>query len=132
VIYSILVCYLRYLYNYYIEQEQTMSSNDSSSTDQNVLEPRAVTRDLFSATIGSILCCYVGQPFDTVKVKQQTNPDRYGSVLSSTKQILQNEGVAAFWKGAVPTAGGMVLEVRRTNVRNSFFGLCQVILLSHH
>lgn len=28
-------------------------------------ERRAVTRDIFSATIGSVCCCYVGQPFDT-------------------------------------------------------------------
>jgi solute carrier family 25 ornithine transporter 2/15 len=24
--------------------------------------------------------------------------------------MLRNEGIAAFWKGAVPTAGGMILE----------------------
>jgi len=76
----------------------------------SVLEPRAVTRDLFSAAIGSVLCCYVGQPFDTIKVKMQTNPDQFSHVVGSTNQILKNEGVAAFWKGAVPTAGGMVLE----------------------
>lgn len=76
----------------------------------SVLEPRAVTRDLFSAAIGSVLCCYVGQPFDTVKVRMQTSPDQFSHVVGSTNQILRNEGVAAFWKGAVPTAGGMVLE----------------------
>ncbi len=57
----------------------------------NVLEPRAVTRDLFSATIGSIACCYVGQPFDTVKVRMQTNPDQFSGVVSSTTSILRNE-----------------------------------------
>lgn len=31
----------------------------------STLEPRAVTRDVFSASIGSVCCCYVGQPFDT-------------------------------------------------------------------
>ena len=81
-------------------------------TDQHsdVLEPRAVTRDLFSAAIGSICCCYVGQPFDTVKVRMQTSPDHFSSVVGSTSQILRNEGIAAFWKGAVPTSGGMILE----------------------
>ena len=34
----------------------------------NVLNTRDVSRDVFSATIGSILNCYVGQPLDTVKV----------------------------------------------------------------
>ena len=45
-------------------------SNGSDSMQQqpptsSTLETRAVTRDVFSATIGSVCCCYVGQPFDT-------------------------------------------------------------------
>lgn len=40
----------------------------------------------------------------------QTNPDQFSGVLQSTTSILRNEGITAFWKGAVPTAGGMVLE----------------------
>lgn len=81
-----------------------------SDSTADVLEPRAVTRDLFSASIGSVACCYVGQPFDTVKVRMQTSPDQFSSVVGSTTQILRNEGIAAFWKGAVPTSGGMILE----------------------
>jgi len=40
----------------------------------------------------------------------QTSPDQFSSVLGSTNQILRNEGIAAFWKGSVPTAFGMILE----------------------
>jgi solute carrier family 25 (mitochondrial ornithine transporter) member 2/15 len=40
----------------------------------------------------------------------QTNPDQFSGVVQSTTSILRNEGIAAFWKGAVPTAAGMVLE----------------------
>jgi solute carrier family 25 ornithine transporter 2/15 len=76
----------------------------------SVANPRVVARDIFSATLGSICCCYVGQPFDTVKVRMQTNPTVYSGVISSVTNILKNEGVAAFWKGAVPTAMGMALE----------------------
>ena len=90
-----------------------MSESTTTNNTADVLEPRAVTRDLFSASIGSVLCAYTGQPLDTVKVKQQTNPEQFTSVLSTTRLIYQNEGIAAFWKGAVPTAGGMVLEVSR-------------------
>ena len=36
---------------------------------ESVTDARAITRDIFSATLGSICCCYVGQPFDTVKVR---------------------------------------------------------------
>lgn len=81
-----------------------------SDTNANVLDSRAVTRDLFSAAIGSVCCCYIGQPFDTVKVRMQTSPDQFSSVVGSTSQILRNEGIAAFWKGAVPTSAGMILE----------------------
>jgi len=38
-------------------------------SQSSVSDPRAVTRDIFSATLGSICCCYTGQPFDTVKVR---------------------------------------------------------------
>jgi len=81
-----------------------------SDNNTDVLEPRAVTRDLFSAAIGSVACCYVGQPFDTVKVRMQTSPDQFSTVVGSTSQILRNEGISAFWKGAIPTSGGMILE----------------------
>ena len=56
-----------------------------------ILDARAVSRDLFSATIGSICCCYVGQPFDTVKVRMQTRPDEFSHVLQSSTSILRNE-----------------------------------------
>jgi hypothetical protein len=80
------------------------------TSEDNVTTVRAVSRDLFSATIGSVCCCYVGQPFDTVKVRMQTSPDLFSSVVGSTTSIIRNEGIPALWKGAVPTAGGMVLE----------------------
>jgi len=40
----------------------------------------------------------------------QTSPDQFSSVLGSTNHILRNEGITAFWKGALPTSGGMILE----------------------
>jgi hypothetical protein len=40
----------------------------------------------------------------------QTNPTIYSSVASSVSNIWHTEGIAAFWKGAVPTAAGMAAE----------------------
>ena len=40
----------------------------------------------------------------------QTNPTQYSGVLSSCYSIFRDEGVTAFWKGAVPTALGMAAE----------------------
>ena len=61
------------------------------SNNGGILETRAVARDLFGASIGSVCCCYIGQPFDTLKVRMQTSPDQFSSVLGSTNQILRNE-----------------------------------------
>jgi solute carrier family 25 carnitine/acylcarnitine transporter 20/29 len=78
--------------------------------EASVLDARSVSRDIFSASIGSVACCYTGQPFDTVKVRMQFSPHSYPNVIETTKSILLNEGIGAFWKGAVPTALGMVFE----------------------
>lgn len=40
----------------------------------------------------------------------QTNPAVYSHVMASTQSIWKQEGLAAFWKGAVPTAMGMAAE----------------------
>jgi solute carrier family 25 (mitochondrial ornithine transporter) member 2/15 len=46
----------------------------------------------------------------TVKVRMQTNPSVYGTVGGSVGSIFAQEGVTAFWKGAVPTCLGMIAE----------------------
>jgi len=79
-------------------------------SETSALNRRDVTRDIFSASIGSVACCYTGQPFDTVKVRMQTNPAAFPSVFFTSRSILTNEGATALWKGAVPTALGMVAE----------------------
>jgi len=62
-----------------------------TTTSAAVADPRAISRDIFSATIGSVCCCYTGQPLDTIKVRMQTNPQQFGSILSSTSSIYYNE-----------------------------------------
>ena len=81
-----------------------------SESSEDVISARAVTRDIFSATIGSVFCCYTGQPFDTVKVRMQTNPAVYSGIFRTVSKTSSEEGIRAFWKGAVPTAMGMALE----------------------
>ena len=57
----------------------------------SIADPRAISRDVFSATLGSVCCCYSGQPFDTVKVRMQTNPATYPSFVATTSSIFRNE-----------------------------------------
>lgn len=40
----------------------------------------------------------------------QTSPKQFPAVLPSVASILKNEGIPAFWKGAIPTAMGMAAE----------------------
>jgi solute carrier family 25 ornithine transporter 2/15 len=84
--------------------------NEVGVNEVSVADPRAISRDLFSATLGSICCCYTGQPLDTIKVRMQTNPSIYQGVWSSSLQIVHGEGLTALWKGAIPTALGMAAE----------------------
>ena len=81
-----------------------------TGSDSSFINTHAISRDIFSATIGSILCCYVGQPLDTLKVRMQTSPTIYTTILQSTQKTIKEEGVKALWKGAVPTALGMTAE----------------------
>jgi hypothetical protein len=54
------------------QQHLHLDSNNSiiiapTHVTPKVIDARAISRDFFSATIGSICCCYTGQPFDTGK-----------------------------------------------------------------
>lgn len=89
------------------DPRQDMTANDSPIS---AMDPRAVSRDVFAAAIGSLCCCYSGQPLDIVKVKMQTRPQQYTSMLPTAASLLQQEGLLAFWKGSVPTAMGMMGE----------------------
>ena len=80
------------------------------SESNSVFNPRDVSRDIFSATLGAISCCYTGQPLDTLKVRMQTSPNVYTGIIQATKRTVAEEGIAALWKGAVPTTMGMAAE----------------------
>ena len=53
---------------------------NKANTELTMTESRAVTRDIFSATIGSVCCCYVGQPFDTGASSFASEPSSFNIV----------------------------------------------------
>mmetsp|Transcript_18596 Transcript_18596/g.37263 ORF Transcript_18596/g.37263 Transcript_18596/m.37263 type:complete len:299 (-) Transcript_18596:481-1377(-) len=67
---------------------------------------RAIAKDITSAFVGSVACAYVGQPFDTFKVRQQA----MSLSIPSTFRSILSESPLAFWKGVVPTTAGMMFE----------------------
>jgi solute carrier family 25 (mitochondrial carnitine/acylcarnitine transporter), member 20/29 len=67
----------------------------------------ALVSSCCDASLTGALCNRTGI---AVKVRMQTRPAEYSSVLPTVQSILRKEGVSAFWKGAVPTALGMASE----------------------
>ncbi|CAG8564381.1 5810_t:CDS:2 [Ambispora leptoticha] len=66
---------------------------------------RAV-KDCASGTFGGIVQVFIGQPFDTVKVRLQTQPipspgqkPLYNGLLDCVRKTRQQEGFTAFYKG---------------------------------
>eukprot|EP00560_Eucampia_antarctica_P001557 CAMPEP_0197833212 /NCGR_PEP_ID=MMETSP1437-20131217/18204_1 /TAXON_ID=49252 ORGANISM="Eucampia antarctica, Strain CCMP1452" /NCGR_SAMPLE_ID=MMETSP1437 /ASSEMBLY_ACC=CAM_ASM_001096 /LENGTH=264 /DNA_ID=CAMNT_0043437129 /DNA_START=151 /DNA_END=942 /DNA_ORIENTATION=+ len=47
---------------------------------------------------------------DTIKVRMQTNPSIFTGLMQTGRKTITEEGISALWKGAVPTAMGMVAE----------------------
>ena len=67
--------------------------------------------DIVRGTVGGISLTIVGHPFDTIKVRLQTQPagnTLYSSALDCVRKTYQWEGLRGFYKGvASPLAGQM-------------------------
>ncbi|GES77717.1 mitochondrial carrier [Rhizophagus clarus] len=69
-------------------------------------------KDCFSGTVGGIVQVFVGQPFDTVKVRLQTQetkpgePPKYTSMLDCVRKT-RKEGLTAFYKGTTTPLVGV-------------------------
>ena len=51
-----------------------------------------------------------GQPFDIIKVRMASSTENV-KALDLAKQVLQQEGIPAFWKGSLPPLMGVGLCV---------------------
>ncbi|MBA0635706.1 hypothetical protein Godav_025246, partial [Gossypium davidsonii] len=65
-----------------------------------------VAKDLTSGTIGGVAQLIVGHPFDTIKVKLQSQhapllgqPPKYAGAMDAVKQTLAAEGPRGLYKG---------------------------------
>eukprot|EP00884_Botryococcus_braunii_P004247 jgi/Botrbrau1/13823/Bobra.0056s0065.1 len=68
-------------------------------------------KDIFAGTCGGISVTLVGHPFDTVKVRLQTQPSTnpiYSGVVDCVRKTIQWEGLPGLYKGVTsPLAGQM-------------------------
>eukprot|EP00127_Corallochytrium_limacisporum_P002125 Clim_evm19s108 gene=Clim_evmTU19s108 len=71
-------------------------------------------RDTAAGMVGSICNVYAGLPFDTVKVRLQTQKvgaqGNYAGVYDAFAKIGSKEGIPAFWKGATAALASAVTE----------------------
>ncbi|KAJ1951020.1 Mitochondrial carrier protein ymc2 [Linderina macrospora] len=71
---------------------------------------RAV-KDCVAGSAGGIMQVLVGQPFDTVKVRMQTQPDLYKGTMDAVRKTIQNDGFGGFYKGTTTPLVGVGLCV---------------------
>ncbi|ORX73571.1 mitochondrial carrier protein [Linderina pennispora] len=71
---------------------------------------RAV-KDCIAGSAGGIAQVLVGQPFDTVKVRLQTQPDMYKGTMDAVRKTIQNDGFGGFYKGTTTPLVGVGLCV---------------------
>ena len=74
-----------------------------------------------SITAG-VACTYVGQPFDTIKVKMQTYPQLYKGSMHCLRDTMRREGVRGLFEGSVPALAAICGE---SAVLFMCYGLCQ-------
>jgi len=71
-------------------------------------------KDIMGGTIGGFGLCLVGHPFDTMKVRLQTQPfdnPMYNGLIDCAKKTMGNEGIGGFYKGVFsPLCGQMFLN----------------------
>ncbi|KAI9097242.1 mitochondrial carrier domain-containing protein [Phlyctochytrium arcticum] len=70
---------------------------------------QTVLKDLIAGTAGGWAQVVVGHPFDTLKVRLQTQgpQHQYANALDCLKQTVRNEGVLALYKGVVSPLMGV-------------------------
>ncbi|KAJ1900716.1 Mitochondrial carrier protein ymc2 [Kickxella alabastrina] len=84
-----------------------MSQKEPESNNSTM---RAV-KDCMAGSVGGIAQVFAGQPFDTVKVRMQTQPDLYKGTVDAVRKTIQNDGFAGFYKGTTTPLIGVGLCV---------------------
>ncbi|KAL6259178.1 hypothetical protein P5V15_009098 [Pogonomyrmex californicus] len=79
--------------------------------------------DFIAGSLGGVALVYVGQPLDTVKVKMQTFPSMYKSMVNCFLRTLKTDGIArGLYAGTIPA---VVANVAENSVLFAAYGGCQ-------
>lgn len=66
--------------------------------------------DVLSGVFGAACLVASGNPFDTAKVRLQTQPGRYSHSFACIARMVHEEGITSLWKGASPALASAVIE----------------------
>jgi len=75
-----------------------MSEATTATTQKQPLLPRGLI-DTLSGSGGGIALVLVGHPFDTIKVRMQSDGGRFRGTFDCMRQTFVNEGLNGFYKG---------------------------------
>ncbi|XP_011700609.1 PREDICTED: mitochondrial ornithine transporter 1 [Wasmannia auropunctata] len=79
--------------------------------------------DFVAGSLGGVALVYVGQPLDTVKVKMQTFPSMYKSMVNCFLRTLRTDGIIrGLYAGTIPA---VVANVAENSVLFAAYGGCQ-------
>lgn len=67
--------------------------------------------DFIAGSLAGIVQVLVGQPFDMMKVRMQTKPKKYFGIFQTSKKILVEENLMAFYKGTLSPLIGISFSV---------------------
>ncbi len=86
-------------------------------------------KNLFSGLMGGVANCLTGHPFDTLKVRLQTQPSSnpvYTGVIDCCVKTLRSEGIGGLYKGVgSPLVGQMIF---RGTLFTAYFQVLYILL----
>ncbi|KAL9651280.1 hypothetical protein ABK040_001233 [Willaertia magna] len=91
---------------------ETINSEITTTDHHGSFEQMPFWKDFVAGNFGGICGIIAGHPFDTIKVRIQTQPDKYGGrIYNSLYKIVKNEGARGLYKGlASPLLGVGILN----------------------
>lgn len=79
-------------------------------SEENIFFQSKMLKDLIAGCTGGVACTLSGQPLDTMKVKLQVFPEKYGGLVKCFRTIWSQEGISGFYRGSLPAIACSVME----------------------
>lgn len=111
-----------------LSEVNMMSVQEEIQTKQNQSHIKDGVIDFTAGCLGGIALVYVGQPLDTIKVKMQTFPSLYATMIDCCKKTYLQDGIVrGLYAGTVPALATNIVE---NSVLFLCYGFCQKIIVN--